>query len=729
MATINASTNEKVIPLRKWLGLNQHPDGDTMLKVGEASTMKNFRITRDGNLKRRPGSDLVFGLCAAYTLTVSETETTLFTIGEDKTVTVYTNAAAEQVSDLNSVSRYTGRIALSTSSTIDSEGAIDVLEDLGVRYLHYDDFDWKLSSVTQKGSKYVWKGFKLSLTKNGTHHAAGLWSGIVGGKEVLLAACDGNLWSLYDSTTDTFIKTWIGPVYPTALTVSFFPFDNKVYILDGFEFYEWDGVHTLSNHITISSTAWNVDAASATKLVEGYRPLVAITLQPMTTVDNESVPGAYELTGEYVNRLNGQRRVWLSPDGANATFQLPEKASGMTIDYVKDLATGNDLQPSAYTFVDTTGQLTFTTTPTEDVNSYEVAYTMPTDGTLRTQVTHNRFAELFAGTTDTRIFLYGDGTNRALYSGMDYDGQPRPDYFPDQYEVRVGDENTPITAMIRHYSALATYKTDSAWSLTHGVIQLATDDLTPAVYSVPVNRDIGNLAPGQVRLVNNNPVTLFGKHIYQWSNSSYYTSNLTRDERQARRISDRVQAFAAEMDWAQAMMWDDNDHQELYISQNGTTLVLNYAQDVWYEYDIAPVCMVNFQGDLYYGDGYGWFYKLDEDAESDNGTAIDAEWMSGAMDFGADYMRKYAAMLWVGLKPAEDTSVWVTVKTDRKDTFKEKLVPSTKAKVQGEPFVVKTKLKAKKFVYYRLLFESNEKAPPVTVTSADIRVRTTGYAK
>ena len=43
--------------------------------------------------------------------------------------------------------------------------------------------------------------------------------------------------------------------------------------------------------------------------------------------------------------------------------------------------------------------------------------------------------------------------------------------------------------------------------------------------------------------------------------------------------------------------------------------------------------------------------------------------------------------------------------------------------------MVKTKLKAKKFVFYRLLLSVDEKMRAVTVTDVEFRVRQTGYAK
>ena len=123
------------------------------------------------------------------------------------------------------------------------------------------------------------------------------------------------------------------------------------------------------------------------------------------------------------------------------------------------------------------------------------------------------------------------------------------------------------------------------------------------------------------------------------------------------------------------------------------------------------------------------FYGDDVLLDTDNGVIIKAQWESGAIDFGADHLRKYSSMLWVGLKPEKGTSVDVCVETDRKNTFREKIISSTKAKVPGQPFTVRSKIKAKKFVFYRLLLSVDEKMPAVTVTNVDFRVRQTGYAK
>ena len=70
MATINGVRTDKVYSITKWLGLHEHPDGDTNLKMGEAAKMVNWKITRDGNLKRRPGTEFIADLNADYDVVV-----------------------------------------------------------------------------------------------------------------------------------------------------------------------------------------------------------------------------------------------------------------------------------------------------------------------------------------------------------------------------------------------------------------------------------------------------------------------------------------------------------------------------------------------------------------------------------------------------------------------------------------------------------------------------------
>ena len=132
----------------------------------------------------------------------------------------------------------------------------------------------------------------------------------------------------------------------------------------------------------------------------------------------------------------------------------------------------------------------------------------------------------------------------------------------------------------------------------------------------------------------------------------------------------------------------------------------------------------------------------DKDYLNDDGKAIDAYWESGSMSFGQEYMRKYSAMTWLSVKPESKTELVVSVRTDKK-LCEEKTI-TTEAyqfdfgNIDFDNFkfdeyygaqVYREKIKAKKFVFYKLLLACRSENVRCTVLSADIRVRFTGMAK
>lgn len=630
MAQITGAQNERVFQIKKWLGLNQNPDGDTKLKMGEAAIMRNWRVTRDGNLQKRPGTREVLHL------------------GENEDEAVLA----------------------------------------------------------------VWTGFVAE--------EEAIWAivGEIDGTGRLYRCEVGQPW------TAELIGSFAG-------TVSAFPhmfgFGAKLYILTGERYYECDGT-TLQE-------------------VEGYVPLVAMTIGP------EGSTSGGELL-EQVNKLTGARRAWLSPNGTGTVFHLPDSYPIQAVDYVKDLGTDEALDPSTYTADLTARTVTFQTAPAEGTNSLEVGWHVAE--TFRADVQAMTRSEIYNGGQDTRVFLYGDGTARAIYSDLDYSGTPRADYFPDLNVVRVGTSNTPITGLVRQYSSLVAFKPNETWSISFGQVETAVGDLIPGFYTVPVNKSIGHFSwQADVQLVLNDPVTICGSDLYEWVPNR--AGNLTRDERQAKRISDRVYETLRQFDFADAenkgvglrycRTFDDNYHQEFYLfTDEDKALVWNYAADAWYYYEgLRLYVPFSFHGEMYNAVGGGiqhisTDYHYDRFA-GEEPQAIDCYWESGSMSFGADYQRKYSAMLWIGIKPESRAKVTVTVETDRNGSNQEKDVVSAlfgfdemdfsdfTFETNRKPQIKRLKLKAKKFVYYTLILKSVNENAGATIVGADIRVRYTGYAK
>jgi len=664
MATIKASNNEAVYKLEKFLGLNENPAGDTKLKLGEASKCQNWKVTRDRNLMKRPGSKTV--------------------------INTYSMAPVQ-----------------------------------------------------------------------------GLWYGNVNGTKVGLAASGNIMWLYY---RDGMLEQpeMLGEI-DTTNRVSFFPYSNIVYILNGVDYYQYDGADF--------------------RRVIGYRPLIAMSRTP--TGDSSSLL-------EEVNKLNGYRRVWFSPTGTDNVFYLPEQDL-VSIDYVKFNADGSYMSPELYTFDRYAGTVTFggsetfdgdgvtteftltnpnitaitatvggdetsvtltdnkavfssapadeaeiiiteTICPASGTNTIEIGYQAVS--TYRQDVCRMTNAELFLGAQDNAVILYGNGTNKAVYSGIDYWGQPRADYFPDLNEMAIADTNTPITGMIRHYSQLICYKTNSVYTIHYGLITTATGDQEYAFYVTPVNREIGNAALGQVRLVLNSPFALYGNDLYEWKSNSRYSANLSSDERNAIRISDRIYATLASFEASDCYCYDDNPSQEYYICYGNEALVYNYPADAWYYYTGLNIhSMCNTDDMLLFGTDDGRICQLSENYLNDDGAEIDCVWESGSLDFGKNYVRKFMSEIWISMKPQAHSKVTVTVQTDRKSEFTEKTIESRLASFEHmdfedfsfstnrKPQVKKLKIKAKKFAFLKIIFRSKDLYTSAIILSADPKIRETGYVK
>lgn len=617
MATITGASDEKIVTIDRWLGLCEMPDGDTKLKMGQASVLENWKITRDLNLQRRPGTR------------------TICTLGDGK--------------------------------------------------------------------------------------VAGLWHGNVKGIDTMLAACSGHMWKLTrNEETDSLAATDLG-ILNTDNRVNFFPFDDIVYMLNGHEYYQYDG--------------------SIFQPVKGYRPLVQISTTPL---------GAGTLY-ENTNKLTGERRVWFCPDGTSTVFQLPEPDL-LTLDYVKNTSDGSYIDPSEYTFDRVAGQVTFTTAPVLGVDSIEIGYTA--GSFYREDITKKTCFEFYSGSTDACVCLYGDGSNEFVFSGISMeDTNPHADYFPDLYEGAVGDKNTPITAMVRHHSSLVLFKTDSTWSVTFTTFDDGQGNSNFGYYIKPVNKSIGNAALGMVQSVLNNPRSLFGSDLYEWASTTQFSANITADERNAKRISDRIYSSLSGFDTSNLYTYDDNFTQQYFICDNAskTALIHNYACDAWYKYtDMDIVCMASVhsidsagtpRNEIYFGTSDGKIKCLSYRYKNDDGVAFHSVFHSGSMDLGKSWQRKYMNAIWVGIKPEANGNVMVTVETDRKPNYSEKQVDSNVAgfndwnfsrfsfNTNNKPQTAKNKIKAKKFVFLTLILESEEPDTTATVLTVNMKVRITGEAK
>ena len=87
---------------------------------------------------------------------------------------------------------------------------------------------------------YLWRFFPVRAeATEGLTPVQGIWSGRVAGQEYIVAACSGHLWSLTEQD-GVWTKTDLGTL-PTPGRVAMFGYGEKLYILNGEEYYVWDG--------------------------------------------------------------------------------------------------------------------------------------------------------------------------------------------------------------------------------------------------------------------------------------------------------------------------------------------------------------------------------------------------------------------------------------------------------------------------------------------------------
>jgi hypothetical protein len=647
---------------------------------------------------------------------------------------------------------------------------------------------------------YEWKFYPVTAAASGLEDNAvcGIWSGYVGGTEYIAAACNGSVWILSVDAEGVWSKTNIGSVTTTS-PVCFFGFDNKLYMLNGTEYRERDastykkytytclGTEAAGNYyitvdtvnykfalastptagdllifdasdlsleldgVTVSYTTGSVttetDLTASLVDTDHFYPLIDVVgYRPLVSVASPPAGGGTLL--EQVNKLNGLRRMWFSPASSATLYQLPD-TNIVSVDYVKNLTTDTIISTDDYTVSLANGTVTFDTAPADGTNTIEIGWTV--SDADRATVLGMKYAEQYNGVTDNRVFLYGDGSNMAIYSGLDYDGQARADYFPDLNVVHVGDSNTPITSMVRHYNKLLAFKMDSTYSISYDTISLADGNITSAFYVYTVNKTLGNIAYGQAQIVENRPRTLDGRSLYEWKATST-SGNITSDQRNAERISQRIEQTLGTMTLSDAVTFFDKINHEYYIAQGGTVVVQNTENDTWYVYKNLPVtCFIVYKDEMYFGTNDGYIRHFSRDYLHDNGEAIECYWESGSMDFGKDFSRKNSAELWLGLKPEAGGEVKVTVTTDRQRDYTEEEAASNYTEgayaatgffsfldldfetlsfnVNEMPTMQRFKLKVKQFVYYKLIFSSVTNNTTFTITASDIRVRYAGFVR
>ncbi len=451
----------------------------------------------------------------------------------------------------------------------------------------------------------VCDGYKLKkregskLVFEGAGAFRGLWSGTLGEKEYLIAVF-GNTFYLDGKAS--------GDLEGEG-ECSFVPFENKLYILTGKKIKVFDG--------------------ESVGDITPYRPLVAISTPP----DGGGTPF------EEANLLTGMLRQSFSPDGEKKTFKLAVENID-SVDYVK--ISGNPTD--SFTYDAQRGTVSISTDLPTFPDSVEIGFTK---GSADSRIEGCRFGVPFGGGNDTRVFLWGNEDCPATrFFSEPTDGMASFEYFPENNFTVIG-AGEKITSILRQYDRQIIFTPNSAY------ISYADGDRFP-VYALSSVK--GCKSPRFACLINNRPVSICTDGIYGWS------STALRDERNAVKLSQRIDAALAEIDKSLIRSFDREATGEFYIYYSDKIYVYNYLLDVFYYYEGITAKAFAAVGDkLYFANDSGLFTMEGTD---DNGKEISSVWHSHYNGFSGKGRNKTVFAAEVSVMPALSTSMRLSYAAD-----------------------------------------------------------------
>jgi hypothetical protein len=534
-------------------------------------------------------------------------------------------------------------------------------------------------------------GYRQLFDTLGAMDIQGMWYGSLGGTYHFLFAANGNVFK-HDLAlgTNTSVGTLIdAPTY-------FFAYGGKVYMLNGHEYKSWDGT-TFGD-------------------VVGYIPLIATSTPPT----GGGTPN------EGLNVLTGKKRQTFSGDNTATQYQIAETEL-TSVDVVKVGGVVKTVTTD-YTVNLVTGLLTFLVPPPTGQDNVDIQWTKGVG--QREEVTGHKFAMFFGGQNDTRVFFYGNGTNRYVYTGL-ANGVPSAEYIPALNYREISSDEFAVTDIVRQYDRQIIY-TDGgeAWYSYYDPITLESGDVIADFPTFPLNQAKGNVAPGQSRLINNNPFTIF-KGVQEW------VATNVRDERNANYISKRVQPSLDELDLSAALTVDWEMRWEYWMAFGKVVYIFNYRLDVWYQFQLHDnvTSFLIADDELYFGTDAGQIMKFESGLKTDNETAISSYWEMGFFDFQAEWLQKFLNEMWISLKPEYRSSLDITFQTDRvalaktftavynMSVFDDVDFGDYSFLVNYNPQPFRFKIKAKKFVYFKLILTNIELNDTLTILSINLAAR------
>ena len=502
------------------------------------------------------------------------------------------------------------------------------------------------------------------------------WCGRVFGKLYLYAWLN-NYTYRYDFSTGTVSR--VGkPIGEHDLSKpKFFFFGGELYISTA------DGIHKIADNGFMHE-------------MYGYAPLVG---KDWTN----------DLVGEINEPLNIMNRrarfTYTVSDTPSIFFRVlyPVK----TINSVK--VNGIELESSRYYFDPLYNSVNISKLEARDRVEIAVTFDLE-DSPQLTSLLASDHIEVFGGMSNSRIFAWSDTAGSMVYStgyispaeeAANNEVYNMPNwqylYFPEGYEFKVGNGDSPIKAITRHYDRLLFFTERDVWM---------ADNETCALEPIPtmnINSKRGCSVNGGVALAGNDPISIGNGELLRWTSD---TDEL--NECNAYCISRPISHLIPEGFFANAKVVSFSGRSEVWFydptNTEGIVWIYNWEKKMWYRFEgILADHIFDAEGQIcFIRDNY--IYRFDESAIYDyydeTGISyIKARLESGYIELGSEKSRRLKGF---EVRGEELGRTVVTLSPDGLADSSHKLSDST-----GEHKLLRKRLSSGRFRQMKLKIESN----------------------
>lgn len=427
----------------------------------------------------------------------------------------------------------------------------------------------------------------FSLLAALSYNVRRVWTGEIGGVNLAYILAGKYVYSyIFSSKT----LTQIGTVNTTDTDADFFCYGGSVYLVDGASIYTVsDGTLTRPlGYVPLVGKDW-----SDTYIGEPYEPR---------------------------NLLNNKGRISYVMSEEPSTFlKTDEPISSIDAVYVNGVL----IDSSRYTITEMPRTVSVSGLSAFDRVEMYFTYSEDTDPTALAALFSCTSAIVFGGATNERPFLWGSD-DRALMFSSRYVGTADTEasrrvyetsnslYFPKGYEFKVGDGQSPIRAVSKHYDRLLIFTDGGTWMANSSACG------TDAFPTLSINSVFGASAPHAATLLGNNPYTVSHGTILKWSSN---TDML--DECNASSVSDAINPLLPDKLFSDAVIFADNRERRLLLtgpSLLGCTWVWYEQLDAWVRFDLnnAVTQFIDCPSGVGFVSG-ARIYVFDEDRTRDYG--------------------------------------------------------------------------------------------------------------